>query len=396
MANFTSIFKRLGGSRFCSNRDGSVIMIVGLMLFLIIGVLMVTVDLSRVQSGATNNQAAIDAAALGAAEYAARYRIEHNTKTGAPSDINDHTKKILLQNLANDQSDATLANGTTDFNVEITTDTLTVTACLNIKTSFASILGQGEVKKVCNTSKSSLPSIKNIEIVFALDASKSMLDKYPDASGTQKLSELTRSMNEIMTFYSSSTNIYWGVVPYTGHVDLGNLAPNIVASDLNTGLPSSELAPATYTNFGKTEDAKYQFDAFEETYSYQDSGARFYDLNNGPGIQGSGLDMLLRVPLTTKLGGNTVFDDARPVGNNMLQAYWHHPYDYFIQFTKTSTANWNVEPAGNGAVFANGTCGECITHVENPVVKEDVCYTPEDSPCLSPNPPPTCFGEAAE
>ena len=164
-------------SKFVSNTQGSVVIIAAVLLFLMIAVLMMTVDLSRVQSGKVNNQAAVDASVLGAAEYVTRYRIIKNDRIGKPQDITDYARKILAQNLSRDQSDANVSqnkdeNGNIieDFEVIIgqsitkngqtftaTKDEILIYACLNVKTGFAATLNNGESKKVCNYSKASLP-----------------------------------------------------------------------------------------------------------------------------------------------------------------------------------------------------------------------------------------------
>ncbi len=430
MANFRNIISNSSFKKFFSANDGAVALMVGIMMVLIIAVLMITVDLSRVQSGSTNNQAAIDAAALGAAEYAARYRIVRDTQE-VPADLQEYTKKVFLQNLSNDQSDATLATDLpTDFQVTVVDDAVAVYACLNIKTGFAQASGNGDYKKVCNTSKASLPAAGgNIEIVFALDVSDSMSYRYtlPDGSQITKIDALKQSISSLMATYGSNNSIYWGVVPYSGMVDLGNFAPNIVADDLNEisgrasanslilGLPQNNLQPASELHASESVPVQraWAYNAFED--AHMDNFRRVFNetdcypgpLSYTPGnINYCGdyaLHMLQRIPLTSRDGNERpeerstiVLDDAPPVAGNKFQAYWHHPYDFFLDFDQHDIA-WDAAPQDG----ACGTCYESSRPYERQV-GGGTCAPEYDYPCQYPEgqpgrlPPEQCTGTIGE
>lgn len=396
-----------GLKAFFSKNEGSSLIIVGVMLFTIVAILMVTVDLSRMQTGKTNNQSAIDAATLGAAEYLTRYRILNNTTT-SPSDLTDQTKLILLQNLANDQADATLATKTDaegnvvdDFDLVVEGDRVRVTACLNIKTGFASALNQGPIQKVCSTSEATVPGIRNAEIVFALDISASMDYEYPSPSGNvTKIQALKDSIYAVLSSYSNNDSIYWGIVPYTGHVNLGYSAADVVLDDWSSAEPASDLQPATVSVKGVNRTYQYKFNATEDSVLSTDFASPFNEQRFGPNGWGDddpryALQRLYWVPLTTRANGVTNLLDNTPPNpgnsNTMFQAYWHHPYDWWLDSDHISEgSNYYYPTMGNGpGPIGPDRCGECYTvHDDRPVRidanKDKHCRYPGTNDCARP------------
>jgi len=394
--------------RFLHKETGSVIVLVAVMLVLIIAILMITIDLGRMQSGSAHNQSAIDATALAAAEYITRYRVMYHITTD-PADLTAYAEKVFKQNLTADQADATIAtttdvNGNTIDNFQVTTDnaSVTVNACLNVATSFAAIRREGRNQTVCSTAKASIPSAKNVEIVFALDTSPSMNFTY-NVNGvpTRKIDALRDSVDSLMDSYHGTTSIYWGVVPYTGFVDLGNFAPNIVKDDLANGVDSPYLhLPGTGVAAGAHElnpgteshgningpptplSMPYNYDTYEDPF--MDNFERYFnDTTQAPGSYA--LEQLRRVPLTSREGNEhpedpstIVFDDAPPTPGNMFQAYYHQPYDFFMTFdTHEGSYTGGPLPSTCGACYSKNTDFQTQT-------SGAPCANPVNEPCALP------------
>lgn len=434
-----------------SDTKGSVVVLVAVVLFLLVAILMMTVDLGRVQSGKTNNQAAIDASVLGAAEYVTRYRVRPgNDPMSAPTDMKEYAKKILMQNLAADQADATISQTTDEYgnvvdNFQIavggsvtgeggqvftaSASEVVVYACLDVKTGFAAALGNGESKKVCNYAKASLPSLNNVEIVFALDVSTSMLDNCASCGTSMtKLEALRQSVSNVMDAYGTNTGVYWGMVPYNGMVDLGKMAgtpgaPNIVANDIGDGSPSDEILPKNF-NFKKegtsTWNYAYKFDGIEDQVVYPNSnGTDYGQASQQPNPQfgnyfddvkswGFGskysppeyaqlsLDAIRRIPLTAREGNTTPenaatinFDDARPglcpsgasdcTSGSMFLAYWHHPYDFYIEYVNNNPS----QPCGECINWEPSVQKHFVTSTGQPLTQQ--CHNVYYEPCHDPS-----------
>lgn len=414
--NFNNlVFKNICCS-FLEAKAGAVAIIVGLMLFVIIAVLMMTVDLSRMQTGSINNQAAIDASALAAAEYTTRFRIPNNP-TGIPTDLEDYAKKSLKQNIINDQIDATISqkldaggNKVDDFSLVLSKDNiLTIKSCLDIKTPFASASGQGGVQKVCGTASSTVPGIRDVEIVLAIDTSNSMLKSCENCAGKSKIQALKESVTAVMDTYGDE-DIHWALVPYNGMVDIGDYYHEIVADDFEQGVaspnaailrqPANNLAPGIGDHLiGLNIPFTYQFNVFED--NVMDNFNRiFFDPERNPTENNRRKDYavhsLIRLPLTSRQNdtNNTdpaltrarLLDDRPPVvgdPNTMFQAYWHHPYDFYLEFGDGKhQISWDSperNQASCGTCYDDGGVNETIdVLIQGP---PEGCQSPRNDPC---------------
>ena len=147
-------------SMFRESESGSVALIVGLALTsVVIGILAITVDLGKAQTGYTKTSDAADATAHSVAEFIQHYQMNYYTNscnttcdpnwqsiTDTPTldELNKYANTVFLQNLSNDQASATpLATNTvtislgTDANGQIV---VTVIGHAQVQNNFAQLL----------------------------------------------------------------------------------------------------------------------------------------------------------------------------------------------------------------------------------------------------------------
>lgn len=385
--------------KFLKAEHGSLIILTAAALVLMVAILAIVIDLGRTQNGSLNNQAAADASALAAAQYITTYRITKN-QSGSPADILKYTQNVYMHNIGADQADASVAS----FNVDTSDpDYVTVTSCLKVNNSFAKASFSKDNNITCSSAKASVIALANAEIVFALDISNSMSYNYTLSDGSQitKLKALQNAVQNLMQTYRNNKHVFWGVVPYSGMVDLGPFAKNIVANDLSTGQgspnadvlglptsaqPNDNLSPHTEDHGGTLLNQHYYYDAFED--KYMDNFARpFNDTQVNPTNPNNyfgdyALNGLQRVPLTSREGNEhpedpstITFDDEPPTPGHMFQAYWHQPYDFFMMFDQHE-ADWDAQDRP-------GACGTCyeLTGGYERQISGSTCVDPTDYPC---------------
>ena len=364
------------------NQKGAISLIVVLaLLAAVIGILALTIDMNKNQSAYTNNQGSVDSATLSAAEWIMGYRLKNGSESissinlsypgancgeqassgsNAEMAIFCYALELYKTNLATDQSYATL----TKFEMTLNQDTgseegryfLNVHACVDVANNFAKG-GSPSVTNVCNEAKALIPSLAYTEVVFAVDASASMLDTYTvnGVTGT-KVSFMRNGIKNVINHYANQygsngkiTTVTWGLVPFKGMVDLGNNSVNIVMS-LMAANSESETGPGVN---GGSYHARMVGDSanlwakagllsrIPLTHRLSD------DINNEPSWEA---DDLRRAP------------NSRP--NSLFRPYHQHPYDYWF-------VRQNAE--------ACGACGSSTGYTRVPEEKSS-CISENDMP----------------
>ena len=291
------------------------------LMLLIVGLLVVTVDLNLSETRSGKNQNAVDAAALGIAEYIVRYRFANANAN--PSNYVDQALAFFKANLKG----AVAASDISKFNVTLDNSKVEVDACLTIRNEIT--IGSSS-SEVCNTATAQLGNaLGNAEIVFAVDVSASMNQTIPVkvANTTVNIKKIvaledavTSTLDDYLAAYGKNGRIdgvFWGVVPFRGMVNLGSNYSTIVDDDWNSA------------NFAK--------DPFEiDLTAAPDSDKYYVTYDAAQRLTSPGPRIMNRIPLTERTNGLALLDDASP-DSNRFKAYWHHDLKYWYQYTSVNS-----------------------------------------------------------
>ena len=254
------------GKNFFSDGQGSVAIIFGLaFIFVLIGILSLTIDMNRTQTSYNKNQGATDAAAAGSAElwlkaitnnigvtnspFATAYPDTSASTGGAAG--SGYAETLLKENFDRDQSSAiydpsSLVVTPTRSGPDaggVYTYTVAVTACANLSTALAEAAGHDKGStRSCTTSNASfgLTVAQNLEVAFALDFTNSMFwvgDPWPGCNNVDNTSNpscppytqtkayyLADAMNQTLSntaFFPQTNSTVWAsIVPFSSIVNL--------------------------------------------------------------------------------------------------------------------------------------------------------------------------------
>ena len=165
-----------------------------------------------------------------------------------------------------------------------------------------------------------------------------------------------------------------------------------------------ELQPFTVTL--QREDQKYgrgprtyqqKFNAIEDSVWDKDFAGPFNEDRFGPHASpntwesegGYALERLRWVPLTTRGDGTIDLTDDRPPtdSGSRFQAYWHHPYDWWLDSNDEQEGSaYYYKRTNNGNKPGADKCGQCFILRDSWPVRlaGEACGTPQTYDCRRP------------
>lgn len=306
--------------KFNKQRSGAVAIIIALSLTVLVGMLLLTINLTNRQSTDDNIQGGADAAALAAAQYLTQQIILNGNNTVPDGKITSGPVFNAVTGIfkGNSTSNEALSNFDRIDEIVITTvgteRQVTVKACHNVRNNYAveagALKGTEKTSEVCNRATSLIGKLSG-EIVFALDVSASM--KQSVAGVGPKITALQTAATQVINNQLAKNNatgtgiipgVYWGVVPFRGIVDLGNYSGFVQ--------PAAGLTGAQLLN--------------ERAYLDSNTNAGGNTILNNTAV-------LQRIPIT-QTAADFTDNPSRPI-----KSYIEHDKDYWFYYNEEVNCN---------------------------------------------------------
>lgn len=224
--------------RLAANQNGSVGLIMALgFLTIMAGILTLVLDTTKSQTGKTDIQNAVDAAALSTAEMIVRYKIRsiqshpQTWRTIKPSDteINNFAKQQYITNVS-DQGIVSGVNATDIFQTVYDPRTQILTVSVSAKVSapqLSTISGNSSEANVYAeaSAKSNIGKPSNLEVAFSLDSTASMAED----SKMQKAVNAIKSLSNKYLSTEPDSSVFFSLIPFTTVISMYPFHVNLVA-----------------------------------------------------------------------------------------------------------------------------------------------------------------------
>ncbi len=216
------------GSRFGRNDSGSLGIVIAIVLPLLLGVLLLSVDLNINQTVSIKQKNAVDAAALAAAEFVLKYKISKiaenptgwENETIPPGEVRQYALGAYSSNFQNGQNLAKMSGAIEDFEVTVGNESVTVRTCTFVDTKAISkraqqICAESEAGWRNTKSSTTTGSDNNVLVAFSLDVTYSMIGMI---GGISKIERLKSALGGLINSYFSDdphSKSYGAIVPFT-------------------------------------------------------------------------------------------------------------------------------------------------------------------------------------
>jgi Flp pilus assembly protein TadG len=253
--------------KILNNRDGAVLVLVGLAFSLLVTAVGVAVDMSRSYLAQSRMASAVDAAILSA------------TIVGDEQDPVQVANNYFLANFSQNSAAVTLEPGfpvwSPVFNAKGRLESLNGEARANVQTVILSVIGINNVPIAFNSQASRDAGVSPIEVVYVLDRSLSMLWQFTDntVGSPNRIDDLRNSaitsINQLKELQDEGLDVRAGYVTFNGtgqlasDPDTGAITQVALTDDLDSlisginSIGDDSVCGWTRTNDGSREGWKF-------------------------------------------------------------------------------------------------------------------------------------------